>query len=45
METKKKIEHYSYVLDDTIGKGFSSIVYKGINEKTNEKVAVKVVEK
>jgi len=37
------IEHYSYVLNDDIGKGFSCTVYKGKNEKTNEVVAIKVM--
>jgi uncharacterized membrane protein len=36
------IEHYSYVLSDQIGKGFSSRVFKGKNEKTGEQVAIKV---
>ncbi len=36
------IEHYSYVLNDEIGKGFSSIIYKGNDEKTGEVVAIKV---
>lgn len=36
------IEHYSYVLNDEIGKGFSCVVYKGKNEKTGEVVAIKV---
>lgn len=36
------IEHYSYALHEQIGKGFSSKVFKGKNEKTGEVVAVKV---
>ena len=36
------IEHYSYVLNDDIGKGFSSVVYKGKDENTGEIVAIKV---
>jgi hypothetical protein len=31
----KKIKDYSYNLVDRIGKGFSSIVYKGVNEITS----------
>lgn len=30
-DLRKKIEDYSYGLKDIIGKGFSSVVYKGIN--------------
>jgi hypothetical protein len=29
--TRKKIENYSYGLNDVIGKGYSSQVYKGKN--------------
>lgn len=39
---KKKIEHYSYALNEQIGKGFSSKVFMGKNENTGEVVAVKV---
>ena len=31
---RKKIEDYSYGLYDKIGKGYSSIVYKGRNDLT-----------
>lgn len=34
--------NYSYSVGDVIGKGFSSIVYKGVNDSTNEPVAIKV---
>jgi len=34
--------NYSYSVGDVIGKGFSSVVYKGINDSTNEPVAIKV---
>jgi serine/threonine protein kinase len=37
------IEHYSYALHEQIGKGFSSKVFLGKNEKTGEVVAVKVI--
>lgn len=33
----KKIKDYSYNPADRIGKGFSSIVYKGINDNTSNK--------
>lgn len=33
--SKKKIKHFSYSINDKIGKGFSSIVYKGCNELTS----------
>lgn len=36
------IMNYSYNTCNIIGKGFSSIVYKGINTNTNENVAIKV---
>ena len=32
---RKKIKHYSYSSMDRIGKGFSSIVYKGTNDNTS----------
>jgi len=31
-------------LTDLIGKGFSSSVFKGINEKTRDQVAIKVID-
>ena len=40
----KKIQHFSYALSDEIGLGYSSHVYKGKNDKTNELVAVKVID-
>jgi hypothetical protein len=35
-ELRKKIEDYSYGLSDSdvIGKGYSSVVFRGINERT-----------
>jgi hypothetical protein len=30
--TRKKIENYSYGLNDVIGKGYSSQVYRGRND-------------
>lgn len=45
MEEKlKTIEHYSYYLSDSIGKGFSSIVYKGKNKNNGHSVAIKVID-
>lgn len=45
-DLRKKIEDYSYGLSDgdVIGKGYSSLVFKGINEKTREVVAIKVID-
>lgn len=42
--TRKKIENYSYGLNDAIGKGYSSQVYKGRNDASDEPVAVKVID-
>jgi len=43
-DLRKKIEDYSYGLKDVIGRGFSSVVYRGTNDKTKEKVAIKVID-
>ena len=32
---KKKIKHFSYQSTDRIGKGFSSVVYRGTNDNTS----------
>jgi len=29
---KKKIKHFSYSPEDKIGKGYSSVVFKGVND-------------
>jgi serine/threonine protein kinase len=42
--TRKKIENYSYGLNDVIGKGYSSHVYKGRNDESDLSVAVKVID-
>lgn len=42
--TRKKIEEYSYGLNDVIGKGYSSHVYKGRHDQSDEPVAVKVID-
>jgi serine/threonine-protein kinase ULK/ATG1 len=33
--TRKKIEDFSYGLNDVIGKGYSSQVYQGRNDETS----------
>jgi hypothetical protein len=33
-EYRKKIENFSFLLSDSIGKGYSSTVYKGLNDLT-----------
>lgn len=33
-EMRKKIENYSFLLSDRIGKGYSSTVYKGLDDLT-----------
>lgn len=35
--------NYSYNMGDVIGKGFSSVVYRGVNDSTQETVAIKVI--
>ncbi|XP_051912251.1 serine/threonine-protein kinase atg1-like [Hippocampus zosterae] len=42
--TRKKIDHYSYRLNERIGKGYSSQVYRGRDDLTNEPVALKVID-
>jgi hypothetical protein len=39
-----KIKQYSYSPADKLGKGFSSVVYKGINTFNGEEVAIKIVD-
>jgi serine/threonine-protein kinase ULK/ATG1 len=39
----KKIEHYLFNWSDKIGKGSFSEVYMGVNELTNQQVAIKVI--
>ena len=41
-EMRKAIDHYSYALNEEIGRGFSSKVYKGRDENNQSPVAVKV---
>jgi hypothetical protein len=42
--TRKKIENFSYGLNDVIGKGYSSHVFKGRNDESNQSVAIKVID-
>lgn len=42
--TRKKIEGYSYGLNDVIGKGYSSHVYKGRHDENSQSVAIKVID-
>ncbi|CAD8076671.1 unnamed protein product [Paramecium sonneborni] len=43
-ETRKAIDHYSYALNEEIGRGFSSKVYRGRDENSQMTVAVKVID-
>lgn len=40
----KTIEGYTYKINEHIGKGYSSTVHKGVNDKTGENVSIKVIE-
>lgn len=40
----KKVQNYYFNLNDVLGRGSFSTVYKGVEERTEEVVAVKVVE-
>ncbi|CAD8158578.1 unnamed protein product [Paramecium pentaurelia] len=40
-----KVEQYSYSVNDQIGSGFSSQVFKGKNDNTNETVAIKIIDR
>lgn len=40
----KTIEGYTYKVNEHIGKGFSSTVHKGLNDRTGEEVSIKVIE-
>jgi calcium-dependent protein kinase len=41
----KRIDKYIFNQKDQIGEGSYATVYKGTNEKTNEKVAIKMLSK
>jgi SNF-related kinase len=43
-DLRKKIEDYSYGLKDIIGRGFSSVVYRGSDDRTKEKMGIKVID-
>jgi serine/threonine protein kinase len=45
ISTKKRIGKYILFLNEKLGKGAYSEVFKGVEEDTKEEVAVKVVEK
>jgi serine/threonine protein kinase len=40
----KTIEGYTYKVNEHIGKGYSSTVHKGLNDKTGQEVSIKVIE-
>lgn len=40
----KTIENYTYKINENIGKGFSSTVHKGVNDKNGHPVSIKVIE-
>ena len=44
-EKDKRIDKYLYNPKDTIGEGSYAIVYRGRDEKTGVKVAIKVLQK
>ena len=39
----KTIEHYYFSVNDQIGNGYSSVVYKGKNQNNEHSVAIKVI--
>ena len=48
---RRKVKHYSYSSEDRIGKGYSSVVYRGTNDLTStpshhidETVAIKAID-
>ena len=41
----KQIQDYSFNFNDRLGQGFTSTVFKGKNDATNEPVAIKVISK
>lgn len=40
--SRKKIKHFSYSPFDKIGKGFSSIVYRGTNDHTSIAISIQM---
>lgn len=43
-ELRKKIENYTYGLNDRIHLDASANIFKGINENTEERVTIKVID-
>jgi len=43
-ELRKKIENYSYGLSDHIDLNRKKNIFKGVNETTEERVAIKVID-
>ncbi len=41
----KRIDKYVFNLKDKVGEGSYAMVYKGIDEKTKQKVAIKMLSK
>lgn len=39
---RKKIKHFSYSSSDRIGKGYSSVVYRGKNDQTGNKSSTQI---
>jgi len=42
---RKKIEHYIVYMQELLGEGSFGRVYKGLNENTQQPIAVKVLDK
>lgn len=42
---RKKIENYIVFMQELLGEGSFGRVYKGLNEATNDPIAVKVLDK
>lgn len=44
MVARKVIEDYSYNMEEVIGTGYSSHVFKGQDDRSGDSVAVKVID-
>jgi serine/threonine-protein kinase ULK2 len=44
IKLEQQIKNYSYFLTDVLGKGYSSVVYKGHNRQNGSEVAIKIVD-
>lgn len=42
---QKKIAYYSYNIRDKLGEGNYAQVFKGVNDETNERVAIKLIDR